>query len=179
MNRRLFSLALAILAALPAAAQAQEARPSPDHYRAIVAANPLGIPLDIISLEVEGAVAQGFTLGAAANYVAPGDSRFNSYDAKLRYYPGEVALKGFSAGLGFGVLRYSDFNVDGTGVRETISAPTLSVITDYNWMIGARQRFVVGGGLGAKRILASSDKRDRVDLPKAYPFARFVIGLAF
>lgn len=181
MNRRLFLLAFASTLALPAAAQAQEARPSLDHYRGIVAANPLGIPLDIVSLELEGAVAPGVTAGFAANYVAPGDPRFTSADAKLRYYPGEIALKGFSVGLALGVVRYSDKVFTGTAeTRESLTAPALSILTDYNWMIGAKQRFVVGAGLGAKRLLASKEDRDRVgDVPKAYPFARFVIGLAF
>ena len=58
MNRPLFLLAFASTLALPGAARAQEARPSlVDHYRGIIAANPLGIPLDIVSVELEGAVA--------------------------------------------------------------------------------------------------------------------------
>jgi hypothetical protein len=181
VHRRLFLLAFASTLALPTVARAQEARPSLEHYRGIIAANPLGIPLDMVSVELEGAVAPGVTAGFAANYVAPGDPSFVSADAKLRYYPGEVALKGFSVGLGLGVVKYSDIMYVNTpnGQRESLTAPALSVLTDYNWMIGAKQRFVVGAGLGAKRLLASSADRDRVDAPKAYPFARFVIGLAF
>ncbi len=180
MNRRLFLLAVASTLALSATAGAQQALPSLDHYRGIVAANPLGIPLDIVSLELEGAVAPGVTAGFAANYIAPGDPSFLTADAKLRYYPGEVALKGFSVGLGFGLVKYSDKVFTGSiETSESLTAPALSILTDYNWMIGAKQRFVVGAGLGAKRLLASKADRDRLDAPRAYPFARFVIGLAF
>jgi hypothetical protein len=53
------------------------------------------------------------------------------------------------------------------------------VITDYNWMLGTERRFIVGTGLGAKRILASREARDRVDISRAYVTARFIVGLAF
>jgi hypothetical protein len=108
------------------------------------------------------------------------DDRWLTFDAKVRYYPGEVVLRGFSLGLSVGSLRYSTLR-DSIGVpfRQVLSAPTVGVIADYNWMLGTERRFVVGTGLGAKRILASQDERDRVGIDRAYLTARFIVGLAF
>jgi hypothetical protein len=50
---------------------------------------------------------------------------------------------------------------------------------DYNWTQGPSQRFVIGTGVGAKRVLASAEERDKVGLDRAYVTARFVIGLLF
>src|SRR6185437_13468227 len=118
--------------------------------------NPLGIPFDIGSIELESAVAAGVTLGGLASFTDFEDNRFTSFDFKVRYYPGDIVLKGFSAGLSVGYLRYSNL-VDQT--RQTLTAPTIGVLADYNWMLGRSQRFLVGTGVGAKRILASSADR--------------------
>jgi hypothetical protein len=60
-----------------------------------------------------------------------------------------------------------------------LDTPTFGVILDYNWMLGAQRRFIVGTGIGAKRILASSDERDRVNLDRAQITGRFTVGIAF
>ena len=84
------------------------------------------------------------------------------------------------------MLRYSDIRgtrLPGDGsveeVRESLDTPTFGVILDYNWMLGAQRRFVVGTGVGAKRILASSEDRERVGLDRAQFTGRFTIGIAF
>jgi hypothetical protein len=185
------TLAMLSLASL-AGAQERGAPVFPIPYRAIVAINPLGIPFDIGAFEVEGVILPGISLAAAASYSAlgddegdgAGDPRFASGDVKVRYYPGEVALRGFSVGLGLGVTRYSERVSVTTPAgpileRQALTAPTISVLADYNFLLGARQRFVVGTGIGAKRLLASGEDRERVDAPRAYPFLRFVLGIAF
>jgi hypothetical protein len=178
-----------VLAATAAAAQG----PSyPIPYRVSVGINPFGIPFDIGAFEVEGVVGPGITLGGAASYSAisddegngEGDPRFASGDVKVRYYPSEIALRGFGIGLGVGVTRYSEVRDVGTpGApqlrRESLTAPTISVLADYNFLLGARQRFLVGTGIGAKRLLASEEDRDRAGAPRAYAFVRFVLGIAF
>lgn len=191
-----FATALVGAALLSPAARAQDrgAPIYPPPYRAIVGLNPLGIPFEIGSLEVEGVVLPGVSLGAAASYSAlgddddggqsEGDARYTSGDLKVRYYPSEVALRGFGVGLALGVLRYSkvvDVGSPGAPVfrREAVTGPTISVLADYNFLLGARQRFVVGTGIGAKRLLASEEDRDRTGAPRAYPFVRFVLGIAF
>jgi hypothetical protein len=151
-------------------------------FRTYVALNPLGIPFDIGSIEVESGVSQGITIGGVGSYSHFGDDRYTTVDLKVRYYPSEVVLNGFSLGMSVGRTHFSTVtNVPVTGAEEraTVNFPTLGVLVDYNWMLGARRRFVVGTGLGAKRVLASSERRDHVGLDPAYMTARFVVGLAF
>ncbi len=126
-------------------------------------------------------------MGGLGSLTAADDDRYLTFEFKARYYPGEVVLRGFSVGLSAGSLRYSTL-VDnsaigprfGSRTRQQLTAPTIGVLTDYNWLLGTSHRFLVGTGLGAKRILASRDDRARVgDLDRAYLTARFIVGLAF
>ena len=158
---RIRSLVVAVLAVVAlarfAGAQGGESVSRvPIPYRTYISINPLGIPFDLLSAEVESGIAQGMTLGASGSHIDVGDQRFSSADFKFRYYPSEVVLLGISVGASVGMLRYSD--IRDAGVRETLDAPTFGAILDYNWMLGAQRRFVVGTGIGAKRILASSEE---------------------
>lgn len=193
-------VALALATALPASSGAQ-ARQIPA-YRSLVGFNPLGIPFDVISIEGETALQQGITVGGAASYVAwddddcegcSGGERFTSADLKFRYYPGEVVLRGLSVGLSLGLTKYSerlgpDCSIDPRPcqtpgpvptTRESITSPTIGVLVDYNFLLGAQRRFLVGTGVGAKRLLNRDTDIRNFDPPRAYPFARFAIGLAF
>ena len=149
----------------------------PIPYTSYIGINPLGIPFDIFSIEVESGIAQGMTLGASAAHTEIDNQRYSSADFKFRYYPSEVVLKGFSIGASAGLLRYSDIGVDNT--RQTIDSPTLGLLLDYNWMLGATHRFIIGTGLAAKRILAGAADREKVDLSRAQLSARFTVGVAF
>lgn len=155
------------------------------YYRGVIGLNPLGIPFDIVSIEAEGAVAPGITAAAALSHFAPEDDRFTSGDVKLRYYPGETALDGFSVGIGAGLTKRTNtgctYLPDGSCVSERISAtgPTLSVLADYNFLLGQRRRFFVGTGVGAKRWIVSRDTRESVGAERAWVFGRFLVGLAF
>jgi hypothetical protein len=149
-----------------------------------IGVNPLGIPFDVGSIELESAVAPGVTLGGLASYTDVSNDRFTTFDFKVRYYPGDIVLKGFSAGLSVGYLRYSTLikdtdNVPQTSSRQSLIAPTIGVLADYNWMLGRSQRFLVGTGIGAKRVLTSTSERNRVQLGRAYPTVRFIVGFAF
>src|SRR5438552_329568 len=103
--RRVITVLMAVAAARSAHAQAPGQGGGgagsliPIPYRTYVAFNPLLVPFDIGSVEVESGVAQGVTLGSVASYTDVDRDRFRSLDAKLRYYPGEVVLRGFSIGL--------------------------------------------------------------------------------
>jgi hypothetical protein len=143
-----------------------------------LALNPLIIPFDLGSAEFETGVAQGTTIGGVVSYLDVDDDRFTSADFKVRYYPGEVVLRGFSVGFTAGYLRYSVARADSTE-RATLDGPTIGIVTDFNWLLGGNKRFLVGTGLGAKRVLSSKDERQKVDLNRAYVTARFVVGLAF
>jgi hypothetical protein len=184
--RGLLMVALSFIAVRTVHAQigAQEPR-IPIANRSYIGFNPLGIPFDIFTAEVESGVAQGITLGGVASHLDVDNDRFTSFDFKFRYYPGEVVLRGFSLGASIGYLGYSEKNTvfsPGGGpvdTRESISTPTIGIIADYNWLLGSQHRFLVGTGLGAKRVLASSEDRSRVGLDRAYVTGRFTVGLAF
>jgi hypothetical protein len=190
------TLLVAVLAgtfvAKPVAAQGPGGAYAPMAYRGFVGLNPLGIPFDIFSIEAEGWLLPGFTVGGSGSYnsvrgdIGAGgrDPRFGSGDVKVRYYPAEIPFRGLAVGLGLGVTRYSSVVqvASPAGLaedRQHVTAPTISIFGDYNYLIGARQRFIVGTGVGAKRLLASEEERDRADAPRAWVFVRFVLGLAF
>jgi hypothetical protein len=148
----------------------------PIPYTSYIGINPLGIPFDIFSAEVESGIAQGMTLGGNASHTELDNKRYSSGELKFRYYPSEIVLKGFSIGASAGLLRYSDIV---NGQRQSIDSPTLGLLLDYNWMLGASHRFIVGTGVGAKRILAGSEDRAKVDLDRQEFSVRFTIGVAF
>jgi len=152
----------------------------PIELRSYVAVNPLGIPFDIASAEFETALASGVTVGGLASYTALQDDRYRTFDGKLRYYPGEVVLRGFSLGASLGYTHFSTTEtLGGVETNPTANYATLGLLVDYNFMLGARHRFILGTGVGAKRVFADTRTRDPVHLDKAYGTARFVIGIAF
>ena len=178
--RRLIGCVLLLLGAwLPALGQGSSSR-IPIPYRTYVAANPLGIPFNIASAEVESAVASGVTVGGAASYTAIRHDRYTTFDAKIRYYPSEVVLEGLAIGVSVSHSRYSTLIGSTAGdVRSGLDYNTVGLLADYNFLLGARKRFVVGTGVGAKRVLGNHDG-DAVR-PKSNPLVtvRFVVGLAF
>jgi hypothetical protein len=189
--RRLFALVAAVaVVALTRPVGAQSGRQGmliPIANRSYIAFNPLGIPFDIFTAEAETAVAQGVTVGGLASHLDVDDDRYTSLDLKFRYYPGDVVLRGFSLGASLGYLGYSNeistapVTLDGMPavVRKSINTPTIGILADYNWMLGVERRFLVGTGIGAKRVLASGDERGTVGLDRAYLTGRFVVGIAF
>jgi hypothetical protein len=156
-------------------------------WRSFIGANPLGIPFDIVSLEAETAVSAGGTLGILASYNDIQDTRFTTFDARFKYYPGEIAMRGFAIGLTAGYTKFNGFRSPynppfgstAEPPRDNLNAGTLGVLIDYNLAQGPSQRFVVGTGVGAKRILTSRAKRESIGLDRAYVTARFVVGLLF
>lgn len=144
--------------------------------RTYIGIDPIGLPIDIATVELETAVAPGVTVGGVASYIDVTDPKYTTFDFKLRYYPGEVVLRGLSVGATAG---YTHFSNNPVGVRQTLDAPTLGIITDYNWLYGRDQHFLIGTGIGAKRVLASSADRARVDIDRAVVTARLIVGFAF
>jgi hypothetical protein len=188
--RSLLSMTALLCGATGAAAQ-NSPQMSPaaaiPQWRSFIGANPLGIPFDIVSIEAETAVSAGGTLGVLASYNDIQDTRFSTFDARFKYYPGEIAMRGFGIGLSAGYTKFNGFRTpcnipactSADPPRDNLSAGTLGVLVDFNWAQGPSQRFVVGTGVGAKRILASQAKRDAIGLDRAYVTGRFVVGLLF
>ena len=163
--------------AASSSAGAQSPRLVPIPYRTYIAVNPLGIPFDVASAELETGVAQGVTVGGQVSYTSLGDDRYTTVDAKVRYYPSEVVLRGFSMGVSGGRTHFTTRSTD--VARQSLDFGTIGLLLDYNWMLGVSHRFIVGTGLGAKRVLANSDDRKAAGIDHAYMTARFVVGLAF
>lgn len=148
----------------------------PISTRSYIGINPLGLPVDIGTIEGENAVAPGVTLGGVGSYIDVNHTRFTTFDFKVRYYPGEVVLRGLSVGGSAGYTHFSNV-VDGT--RQTLSAPTIGIIVDDNRLVGRSEHFLVGTGVGVKRVLASSDERARAGVDRAVFTARLILGVAF
>ena len=184
--RRSFLVAPLALAALLAPGTTTAQSTAVPSYVGVIGFNPLGIPFNIFSVEAEGAVHQAFTAVGSVSYTDFGSDapRWASFELRGRYYPAEVALRGFSMGLGIGVVQFSDRSNNYTGdpnvrpERLSHTSPTISVGADHNWLLGSQRRFLVGGGVGAKRMLTTGDDPN-LDVPRAYPTVRFLIGLAF
>jgi hypothetical protein len=176
--RRLFAGLLTVALGTSAMAQTGRAARIPIPFRTYVAFDPLLVPFDIGSFELETGIAPGVTLGGVASYTNLDHDRYSSFDFNLRYYPGEVVLRGFSAGLTGGFLRFTN-RPGGADTPQSVDAPTVGVRVDYNWMLGVNRRFLVGTGVGAKRVLASASERQAAGLGRAYGTVRFVIGYAF
>jgi len=148
--------------------------------------NPLGLPANIFTLELENAVSSAITVGAVGSYIDVDKSRYTTADFKVRYYPSEVVLRGFAVGLSAGVTRYSNVVQTATtaggavgDVRQSLSAPTAGILLDYNWLLGRSERFLVGTGIGAKRVLASESERQRAHVDYAKVTTRLILGFAF
>lgn len=190
-----FLLSLVIAGAVPSAARAQTPPPPvvrATPYTQTVSINPLGLPFGIYSAEYEVAVpgGGGLAVGVGGTYASDffeddegdgGDgSRDVWFEGKVLYYPSEVALRGFSTGL---TLGYHNARNDGGdlfspgGEVRSEGAPTIGVLLDYNWLLGPRRRFLVGTGIGARRVMKQVDAGS--PLEQVYPDGRLQIGLAF
>lgn len=183
--RRARTLALLAAVSLGAAPlPAQQPAEAPLTQRASV--NLLGIPFGLVSGEYERFATEEVSLGAAAGI----DENSESWlEAKARYYPGARGPRGFAVGMSVGVARLRAFTdgdcfivcADASGPFAT--GVTIGAVLDYQWLLGRRQRFYLGTGVGAKRVLGLRDE-PRVDAPsvdyrQVLPSFRLQTGFAF
>ena len=151
---------------------------TPHNRKNAFSINPLGIPFEVVSIEFESALHDAFTIAGNFSYFSPDDYTRSSFEIKGRLYPNEQAPQGFSVGLGLGgVNTRENITVNEVTERRDQTSPAIGVYVDYNWLLGRSNRFLVGTGLGAKRILGDRDDFD--DAPHVYGTARFLIGVAF
>ena len=173
----------------PAAAQAPALRAAPSQSIGI---NALALPFGLFSAEYEVALpTPGFAFGVGGSWLTTdldddggGADRDSWIEAKGLYYPGETPFRGFSIGLSVGVHSARNDNGDVCSFNgcvqaptRTQTAPTAGVLVSYDWLLGRAQRFRVGTGVGAKRILRDVRRND--PLEQVYPDGRFIIGVAF
>lgn len=181
---RSIAAALALTAAAADAQPAAPAAPPVLPFQQSIAINPLAIPFGLFSAEYEVALATpGFAFGVGGSYVSQDHDRDSWVEAKGLYYPNEVTFRGFSIGVTAGVHSSSRhvvrdcFNAPCTETRRSQTAPTLGVLASYDWLLGRAERFRVGVGAGAKRILKDVGGSD--PLEQVWPDGRFVIGVIF
>ncbi|HEX6053015.1 MAG TPA: hypothetical protein VFZ21_27295 [Gemmatimonadaceae bacterium] len=188
MPHQIARLALVAFAAMvplqPALSQqagpSSAAQASASSRSRVFAINPLGIPFEVVSVEFEQTLSGAFTMAGNFSYFSPDDFTRTSFEVKGRLYPNEEAPRAFAVALGLGLVNSREHIEDfpsGTRTLRDKTHPSLAVYVDYNWLLGRSDRFFVGTGLGAKRILGDSDEFD--DAPFVYGTARFLIGVAF
>lgn len=201
---------LAVLALGCAAAplRAQTARPAAPRPSVVQTAsiNLLGLPFGFVSGEYERAVGRnGFAVGVGglATFLSDGDGndalldasgdQFRSLQAKLKYYPAANGLRGFAVGATAGFVSATGYQFVSTGAdpvtgyplhttttHSTISKPTLGAVLDYNFLIGRQRRFLVGVGVGARRVLNRRRSDDvRYLLDRSLVDGRLQIGFGF
>ena len=182
--RRTIVLIQAALAVSSSTAVAQAGGRAPATQA--ISVNPLFVPFGGFVVEYEGAPgsdARPFTLGLSGGYYDPvgdDDDTYASAEAKLRYYPGEQAPRGFSVGLTVGMARTRDDVCcsERRPERRTTSGATTGVVLDYNWLIGRSRRFFIGTGVGAKRLFGDVGDGDLLDI-EVLPTARLQVGIGF
>jgi hypothetical protein len=185
----LVCLPLTLASAAAAPARAQDELPQPKNVFSI---NPLGVVFEVFSGEYERAVSQQVSLALAGthwgfttddDFEDEAEVSYTSADFKVRFYPNQV-LRGFSIGALGGLTRLggefrddceSDLPDCSNGESETVGSAGVEL--DWAWRMGARERFYLGVGVGAKRLFIDGDEVDSV--PVGYPFLRFNVGWAF
>jgi hypothetical protein len=163
-----------LLAASAVSAHGQDAR------RQYIAANPVALVFETLLAEYERGVSRSVSVGVSTTILNWAEElSWFSVDAKVRYYPNERVLRGFSIGglVGFSnvatTLWYEDVSPEASQRYEAFST---GITADYNWLMGGNDRFVVGTGIGGKRLWGiDSDAK----VVRAHPIVRFSVGFSF
>jgi hypothetical protein len=182
-------IVVAAACVLASTAQAQAATPakadSAKVRRTAITLNPFALFATYFAGDIETVMTPRVTIGVGGSYTGIKD--YNEYfalEAKIRYYPQEKALQGFSVAGTVGMSSARDDLVvyDGFGgvtynpARTT--RPTLGTELSYQWILGPSRRFVSVAGIGVKRLLGKEGNVDPVNIP-ILPTARINIGIAF
>lgn len=173
-------------AVAPGAGQA--ATPKPER-RTVVTMNPFAIVALYLTGDIETKVAPALTIGVGGSVAGGSDSDaggedFNAYralDAKLRYYPSERALYGFSVAATVGLVSGRAEVYDGSfepTLGERVTRATFGTDLSYQWLLGPKDRFATVLGFGFKRLLGNDQSTNALDFT-FLPTARVNIGFAF
>ena len=163
-------LALGVLAASPAAGEAQATR-EPVEVNWVLSANPFLLLAEWVNVDLERKVGDAAALDFQGSIITfdNGDEDYMSLNATYRYYPQGAALTGFYFGPKVGVYR-----VDDSTTEATVFGAGFEL--GYNWLLGANRRFALGLGLGASRLFGG----DLEDSSAYLPTVRLVnVGWAF
>lgn len=171
---RILAVAIGLMGAAATPALAQEAGPTQ-----VISVNPIGLLFEVLSAEYERTFSPSSTLGAAVTLFSPDEFTYFSAEGKYRYYPQGRPLQGFSFGGGAGFTLVSSDYEDTCAECEDESATALSISIglDYQWLLGANERFAVAAGIGGKRLFFLGDELEGA--AAGYPTARVSVGYAF
>jgi hypothetical protein len=118
------------------------------------------------------------------------DATYTHLDAKLRLYPNDKALQGFSiaSSLGIAWVRRDENDfcdpfvcgpTEGTQTgRRRFTTPTFAIETNYQWLLGRSRSTAITVGIGAKRYLGGNE-RDYQGIERVLPTGRLSIGYGF
>jgi hypothetical protein len=176
---------LALLVA-PSLASAQAAAPAVPMPKNVISIQPLAAMFTVLAAEYERKGGTSWTWGVGITNVGLDDdastaeASYNSADLKFRYYPQGVALQGFSFGASIGGTKVTNKD-DSTvpPIDESASAGSFGVLLEYQWLLGARKKFAVALGVGAKMLTVDEDEFSNDDIIVRYPTARISVGYAF
>lgn len=156
--------ALALGSVAVADGHAQE---QPVPYTQVISANPIGLLLEFFNAEYERVLTPYSTVGFGGSYFGvDDDENYLNADVFYRYYPQGSALDGFAFGVKAGVTNVVDETYLGAGFDA-----------NYSWLLGQRDNFYVGVGIGLKRLFGTDEEED---LLSYVPTIRLVnIGYAF
>lgn len=173
-------VAAAAFSAAPLIAQAPAVTPTParadtDHG-SVVTFSPLAALYLWFTGDYEHRIAPTATVGLGGTLNANShEDTYGALEAKYRYYPSAKAPEGFSIAGTLGIARGLSNLLDDS--RPEVTRGTIGTELSYQWLLGARRRFVVVIGAGAKRHLGTGD------FPSfelvVVPTARVNIGFAF
>lgn len=154
----------------------------------VISVNPF-LPLaGYFQAEFERKLKDNASFALAGSFV-PWNNDYVNVDAKLRLYPQDRALEGlgFSAGLGIGRAK-TDVLFDPCTPVPTcdpiqrpgkwVTAPTFSIETQYQWLMGRSRSTAVTVGGGAKRYFFGDDEAVG-GVIRVVPTGRITIGWAF
>lgn len=181
MRRTLGILTLLVVPSI-AAAQNAAAVPMPKN---VISIQPLSAMFTVLSAEYERKGGASWTWGLGVTNFSPDDDastvdpEYNSGDVKFRYYPQGTALQAFSFGASIGFAKVTGEEASTTPPTEASeSVGTFGVLLEYQWLLGAKKKFAVALGVGAKKLMLDEDKFSS-DVFTAYPTGRISVGFAF
>lgn len=179
MPSRLTLLAVTLLASSALHAQPR-VRVDPDIRKSVVTLNPFAVFAEYLTGDVEVKVAPAVTVGVGGSVAGADTDNYRSLEAKVRYYPGEKALQGFSVAGTLGLASGVGYEVDQGfgGDPKRLSRPSIGTELSYQWILGPSSRFVAVTGLGLKRFLGSDNNAEFLGTD-ILPTARINIGIAF
>jgi hypothetical protein len=156
---------LALAAAGSSSLVAQE--PLQSAPKQVISANPFGLLLELFNAEYERVISESSTAGVGGSTFFGGDDDYINADVFWRLYPSGNPLNGWAFGAKAGVTNLPDHGTYfGFGFD-----------VNRSWVLGKRNNYYVGIGLGLKRLIGAGDQAFELEY---IPTFRIVnVGIAF